>query len=45
MERNTSGAELKRGRLAEAAARQAGLAFKVAGSTAEQLSFHDMPAF
>ncbi|UCI29384.1 glycosyltransferase family 25 protein [Mesorhizobium sp. B4-1-4] len=37
--------ELKRGELAEAATREAGLAFKVAGSTADQLSFHDMPKF
>ena len=29
----------------EAAAREAGLAFKVAGSTGNQISFHDMPEF
>jgi glycosyltransferase involved in cell wall biosynthesis len=39
------GIEIKRGELAEAAAREAGLAFKVAGSTADQISFHDMPEF
>ncbi|TPN80423.1 glycosyltransferase [Mesorhizobium sp. CU2] len=37
--------EWKRGHLAEAAARDAGLAFKVAGSTGNQISFHDMPDF
>jgi glycosyltransferase involved in cell wall biosynthesis len=41
----TYGVEWKRGHLAEAAARQAGLPFKVAGSTADQISFHDMPEF
>jgi glycosyltransferase involved in cell wall biosynthesis len=41
----TYGIEWKRGKLAEAATREAGLAFKVAGSTANQMSFHDMPAF
>ncbi|MCA0048621.1 hypothetical protein LB577_16985 [Mesorhizobium sp. B283B1A] len=41
----TFGVEWKRGDLAEAAAREAGLAFKVAGSTANQISFHDMPNF
>ncbi|TGT68781.1 hypothetical protein EN802_26160 [bacterium M00.F.Ca.ET.159.01.1.1] len=41
----TYGVEWKRGALAEAATRQAGLAFKVAGSTASQISFHDMPEF
>ncbi len=41
----TYGVEWKRGHLAEAAAREAGLAFRVAGSTAEQTSFHDMPDF
>jgi glycosyltransferase involved in cell wall biosynthesis len=41
----TFGIEWKRGHLAEAAAREAGLAFKVAGSTASQISFHDMPEF
>lgn len=39
------GIEIKRGELAEAAAHEAGLAFKVAGSTADQVSFHDMPGF
>jgi hypothetical protein len=39
------GVELKRGHLAKAAADAAGLEFKVAGSTAEQMSFHDMPDF
>jgi len=37
--------EWKRGHLAEAAARNAGLEFKVAGSTGNQTSFHDMPDF
>jgi len=41
----TYGVEWKRGYLAEAAAREAGLAFKVAGSTGNQMSFHDMPDF
>ncbi|WP_224583220.1 glycosyltransferase [Mesorhizobium sp. CA14] len=41
----TFGIEWKRGHLAEAAAGEAGLAFKVAGSTANQISFHDMPEF
>jgi len=39
------GVEIKRGELAEACAREAGLDFKVAGSTGDQISFHDMPAF
>src|SRR5579871_4690988 len=39
------GVDVKRGYLAEAAAGQAGLAFEVAGSTSDQTSFHDMPAF
>jgi hypothetical protein len=39
------GVELKRGTLASAAAREAGLGFKVAGSTGYQTSFHDMPEF
>lgn len=39
------GVEWKRGHLAEKAAREAGLSFVVAGSTANQLSFHDMPRF
>ncbi len=39
------GVEIKRGVLAEAAAREAGLEFKVAGSTADQVSIHDMPDF
>jgi glycosyltransferase involved in cell wall biosynthesis len=41
----TYGVEWKRGDLAEAAAREAGLTFKVAGSTGNQMSFHDMPDF
>ncbi|UCI19167.1 glycosyltransferase family 25 protein [Mesorhizobium sp. B2-1-8] len=41
----TYGVEWKRGYLAEAAAQDAGLIFKVAGSTANQISFHDMPTF
>jgi glycosyltransferase involved in cell wall biosynthesis len=39
------GLEWKRGEIAEAAAREAGLEFKIAGSTANQISFHDMPDF
>lgn len=39
------GVEWKRGHLAEAAARDAGLAFKVAGSMSNAMSFHDMPDF
>jgi glycosyltransferase involved in cell wall biosynthesis len=39
------GVEIKRGELAEACAREAGLDFKIAGSTGDQISFHDMPAF
>jgi glycosyltransferase involved in cell wall biosynthesis len=39
------GLEWKRGDIAEAAAREAGLEFRVAGSTANQISFHDMPEF
>ena len=42
---NTFGVEWKRGELAEASAREAGLAFKVAGWTGNQISFHDMPDF
>ena len=45
MSLKTYGVELKRGWLAEEAARDAGLAFKVAGSTGNQTSFHDMPDF
>jgi len=45
MSATTYGVEWKRGHLAEAAAREAGLAFKVAGSTGNQVSFHDMPDF
>ncbi|TPL79946.1 glycosyltransferase family 4 protein [Mesorhizobium sp. B2-3-14] len=45
MSAKTYGIEWKRGELAEAAAREAGLAFKVAGSTGSQISFHDMPDF
>jgi len=41
----TYGIEWKRGELAEAAAREAGLEFRVAGSTGNQISFHDMPEF
>jgi predicted O-methyltransferase YrrM len=41
----TFGVEWKRGELAEAAAREAGLTFKVAGSTGNQIPFHDMPEF
>jgi glycosyltransferase involved in cell wall biosynthesis len=41
----TYGVEWKRGELAAAAAREAGLPFKVAGSTGEQISLHDMPEF
>jgi hypothetical protein len=41
----TYGVEWKRGELAKAAAEDAGLPFKVAGSTANQISFHDMPDF
>ena len=41
----TYGVEWKRGNLAEASAREAGLAFKVAGWTGNQTSFHDMPDF
>ena len=41
----TFGVEWKRGKLAEAAARDAGLDFKVAGWTGDQISFHDMPDF
>ncbi len=41
----TYGVEWKRGELAEAAAREAGLAFKVAGWTGNQISIHDMPDF
>jgi glycosyltransferase involved in cell wall biosynthesis len=41
----TYGIEWKRGELAEAAASEAGLEFRVAGSTGNQTSFHDMPEF
>ena len=41
----TYGVEWKRGDLAAAAVHAAGLDFKVAGSTANQMSFHDMPNF
>jgi GR25 family glycosyltransferase involved in LPS biosynthesis/glycosyltransferase involved in cell wall biosynthesis len=41
----TYGVEWKRGALAEGTAREAGLAFKVAGWTGDQISFHDMPDF
>jgi glycosyltransferase involved in cell wall biosynthesis len=36
---------MKRGDLAEAAAHAAGLEFRVAGSTGNQTSFHDIPEF
>ncbi|TPJ13656.1 glycosyltransferase [Mesorhizobium sp. B2-7-3] len=39
------GVEWKRGRLAKMAALDAGLVFKVPGSTSHQISFHDMPNF
>ena len=45
MSTTTYGVEWKRGYLAQAAALAAGFAFKVAGSTANQTSFHDMPDF
>lgn len=45
MSAKTFGVEWKRGELAEAATRDAGLAFKVAGWTGAQTSFHDMPEF
>jgi glycosyltransferase involved in cell wall biosynthesis len=45
MSATTYGIEWKRGELAGAAAREAGLEFRVAGSTANQISFHDMPEF
>jgi glycosyltransferase involved in cell wall biosynthesis len=45
MSNTTYGIEWKRGELAEAAAQKAGLGFKVAGSTANQISFLDMPDF
>ena len=45
MSLKTYGVELKRGELAEASAHAAGLAFKVAGCTGNQISFHDMPQF
>jgi glycosyltransferase involved in cell wall biosynthesis len=44
-QQSVDGIELKRGVLVEEAAREAGLEFKIAGSTAGQISFHDMPAF
>jgi glycosyltransferase involved in cell wall biosynthesis len=39
------GIEWKRGDIAEAAAREAGLEFKVAGWTGSQIPIHDMPEF
>ena len=45
MSLKTYGIELKRGELVEAAAHEAGMAFKVAGWTGNQMSFHDMPDF
>ena len=41
----TYGIEWKRGELAKAAAKEAGLDFKIAGWTGNQTSFHDMPNF
>jgi hypothetical protein len=43
--RTADGLEIKRGDIAEAAAREAGLEFKVAGWTGDQISFYDMPEF
>ncbi len=40
-----TGVNIKRGELARETAHEAGLDFKVAGSTAKQVSIHDMPAF
>jgi len=45
MSLKTYGVELKRGALAEAAAQEAGLPFRVAGSTVTQIHFQDMPGF
>jgi glycosyltransferase involved in cell wall biosynthesis len=45
MSLETHGVELKRGELAEAAAREAGLEFKIAGSTRNQIHFENMPDF
>jgi glycosyltransferase involved in cell wall biosynthesis len=45
MSAKTYGIEWKRGVLAEAAASEAGLEFRVAGSTGNQTSFHEMPEF
>lgn len=45
MSATTYGIEWKRGELARAAAKEAGLEFKVAGSTGKQISIHDMPDF
>jgi glycosyltransferase involved in cell wall biosynthesis len=45
MSAKTYGIEWKRGELAEAATRKAGLDFKIAGWTGNQISFHDMPDF
>ena len=45
MSAKTFGVEWKRGELAEASARDAGLVFKVAGWTGNQIWFHDMPDF
>jgi glycosyltransferase involved in cell wall biosynthesis len=45
MSATTFGVEWKRGELAGAATREAGLEFRVAGSTANQISFHEMPDF
>src|SRR4029077_16795746 len=45
MSTKTYGIEWKRGDLAQAAAREAGLAFQGAGSIGSQRSFHNMPGF
>lgn len=45
MSLTVDGVELKRGRLAESAAKAAGLNFRIAGSTRHQISYHDMPDF
>jgi len=44
-QKGVDGIEIKRGELAEAATRDAGLTFKTPGSEGEQASFHDMPEF
>lgn len=45
MSLETYGVELKRGELVAAAVHEAGLEFKVAGSTRNQIRFEDMPDF